>query len=61
MIFALNLLFLFVIKTDNALWYISMQVAVSFTIWFLQKKWYKVTENAVTITLISFNIVTAKE
>ncbi len=50
MIFALNLLFLFVIKTDNALWYISMQVAVSFTIWFFYEnkskaicKAYKVT------------------
>ena len=61
LIFVLNVIFLFAIRTDNSLYYIGMQVAVSFIIWIyyerkngiadtknklsLEKIWNKLNEN----------------
>lgn len=33
LVFALNLFFLFIIKTDLSLWYIGIQVVISFVVW----------------------------
>lgn len=33
LIFVLNLIFLFIIKVDSSLWYVGIQVAISFIVW----------------------------